>query len=107
MRKDRFWQAALTVQGKIANFDVTYAGAYMDRPTYTLTDYTDYADAYDSALRGIWRGAHDMAALAISITRMPRATTINPQQYIIGTDHFKKMSQEAALRVARRTSRFG
>ncbi len=32
--KDRFWQAALTVQGKIANFDVTYAGAYMDRPTY-------------------------------------------------------------------------
>ena len=30
--KDRFWQAALTVQGKIFDFDVTYAGAYMDRP---------------------------------------------------------------------------
>ena len=30
--KDRFWQAAMTIQGKIANFDVTYAGAYMDRP---------------------------------------------------------------------------
>ena len=29
--KDKFWQAALTIQGKIANFDMTYAGAYMDR----------------------------------------------------------------------------
>ena len=40
--KDRFWQAALTVQGKIANFDVTYAGAYMDRPTSgsTITPIT-------------------------------------------------------------------
>ncbi len=47
VRKDKFWQAALTVQGKIANFDVTYAGAYMDRTTFTLSDYADYADAYD------------------------------------------------------------
>ena len=26
---DDWWQAALTVEGKIGNFDVTYAGAYM------------------------------------------------------------------------------
>ena len=46
--KDRFWQAALTVQGKIANFfDVTYAGAYMDRPRSSSSDYTDYTDAYN------------------------------------------------------------
>ncbi len=32
-RKDQFTQAALTVEGKIWNFDLTYAGAYMDRPT--------------------------------------------------------------------------
>ena len=31
VRKDKFWQAAMTIQGKIGNFDVTYAGAYMDR----------------------------------------------------------------------------
>src|SRR5690348_6707862 len=47
--KDRFWQAALTVEGKISNFfDVTYAGAYMDRPRYTTSDYTDYTVAYDN-----------------------------------------------------------
>ena len=33
--KDRFWQAALTIEGKIGNLDVTYAGAYLDRPKYT------------------------------------------------------------------------
>ena len=36
-RKDKFTQAALTIEGKIANFDVTYAGAYMDRPTFRST----------------------------------------------------------------------
>ena len=48
VRKDRFWQAALTIEGKIANFfDVTYAGAYMDRPRSSTSDYTDYTDAYN------------------------------------------------------------
>ena len=28
---DRWYQAALTVQGKIGNFDVTYAGAHLKR----------------------------------------------------------------------------
>ena len=35
-RKDQFTQAALTVEGKIWNFDLTYAGAYMDRPTESI-----------------------------------------------------------------------
>ena len=46
--QDRFWQAALTVEGKIFDFfDVTYAGAYMDRPDSGENDYADYTDAYD------------------------------------------------------------
>jgi outer membrane receptor protein involved in Fe transport len=90
--KDRFWQAALTVEGKIANFDVTYAGAYMDRPTFSTADYTDYSDAYDQLYEGVGGLAyyfyfHDAAG-----------NTISPQQHIIGTNHFKKLSQE--LRVA-------
>ena len=33
------------IEGKIANFfDVTYAGAYMDRPRSSTSDYTDYTD---------------------------------------------------------------
>jgi hypothetical protein len=29
--KDKFTQVAMTIEGKVANFDVTYAGAYMHR----------------------------------------------------------------------------
>ena len=86
--KDRFWQAALTVQGKIANFDVTYAGAYMDRPTFSTADYTDYSDAYDRLYEYTGGLAyffyfHDAAG-----------NTISPQQFIVGTNHFRKLSQE-------------
>jgi iron complex outermembrane receptor protein len=89
VNKDRFWQAALTIQGKIANFDVTYAGAYMDRPTYTLSDYADYTDAYDQLYESYGGLANyfyfqDAAGALLS----------NPQQFIIGTNHFKKLSQE-------------
>jgi iron complex outermembrane recepter protein len=91
--RDRFWQAALTVQGKIGNFDVTYAGAYMDRPNKGVNDYADYSDAYDRLYQSYgglayWFYFQDAAGNFVS----------NPQQWIIGTNHFKKMSHE--LRIA-------
>jgi iron complex outermembrane recepter protein len=90
-RRDKFTQAALTVQGKIWNFDLTYAGAYMDRPTYSLGDYTDYADAYDQAYEG-------HGGLANYFYYQDAAgNTIDPRQYILGSEHFKKMSQEVRL----------
>jgi outer membrane receptor protein involved in Fe transport len=86
--KDRFWQAALTVEGKIANFDVTYAGAYMDRPTFSTADYTDYSDAYDQLYE-------DVGGLAYYFAFHDAAgNNISPQQFIVGTNHFKKLSQE-------------
>ena len=48
--RDKFTQYALTVEGKIGNFDLTYAGAYMHRPNVQrLSDYTEYTYAYDVA----------------------------------------------------------
>ena len=90
--RDRFWQAALTIEGKIHDFDITYAGAYMDRPNYSLSDYTDYTDAYDR-LYAASGGLAYFYYLDSAGNPLP-----NPQQYIIGTNHFKKMSQE--LRIA-------
>ena len=46
-RNDEFVQAALTIEGKLGNWDLTYAGAYLDRKTFSSSDYTDYAEAYD------------------------------------------------------------
>jgi outer membrane receptor protein involved in Fe transport len=89
--RDKFTQAALTVEGKIWNFDLTYAGAYMDRPTYTVNDYTDYADAYDVAYTYCGGLANCF------YYRDAAGNTIDPRQYIVGTEHFKKMSQEVRL----------
>jgi outer membrane receptor protein involved in Fe transport len=91
--KDRFWQAALTIEGKIANFfDVTYAGAYMDRPRFTTSDYTDYTVAYDNSYESYGGIANYF------YYRDNAGNVINPRQHIVGTDHFTKLSQE--LRVA-------
>jgi len=91
-RRDRFIQAALTIEGKLGNWDLTYAGAYLDRKDYQSSDYTDYAEAYDQLY-------HNAGGLAGYFYFQDNAgNTIDPRQRIIGTDHFKKLSQE--LRVA-------
>ena len=87
--RDQFWQAALTVQGKIYNFDVTYAAAYMDRPNKGISDYADYTDAYDRLYES-YGGLANYFYLQDSAGNF----LSNPQQWIIGTNHFRKQSQE-------------
>jgi iron complex outermembrane receptor protein len=88
--RDHFTQAALTIQGKIANFDVTYAGAYMDRPRFTSNDYNDYTAAYDA----YYQAAGDTGILEALNYHDNAGNLINPRQHIDGTEHFKKLSQE-------------
>ena len=90
-RKDRFTQVALTIQGKISDFDLTYAGAYLDRPTYSLGDYTDYTDAYDAAYES--KGGLANYDYYLDNAGKP----IDPRQYIVGSEHFRKMSHEVRL----------
>ena len=47
-RDDTYWQAAMTIQGKVADLDVTYAGAYLNRKFNTYFDYSDYSFFYDT-----------------------------------------------------------
>ena len=91
-RRDKFIQAGLTIEGKIGNWDVTYAGAYLDRKTAASNDYTDYSEAYDSLYSSVGglAGYFYMENAA--------GADIDPRQQVIGSDHFKKLSQE--LRVA-------
>ncbi|WP_255265855.1 TonB-dependent receptor [Sphingopyxis terrae] len=100
MRTDKFIQAALTIEGKLGNFDVTYAGAYLDRKAYQINDYTDYAEAYDQLYANYtYEGEFQCSGLAGCFFFEDNAgNTIDPRQYIIGTDHFRKLSQE--LRIA-------
>ena len=85
---DRFYQAALTLTGKIANFDVTYAGAYMERKLDAISDYTDYAEAYDQ----LYSGAGGIAGYFYFQDNA--GNTIDPRQYIVENDKFTKWSHE-------------
>ncbi|MHB8530503.1 MAG: TonB-dependent receptor [Caulobacteraceae bacterium] len=84
---DRWVQAALTVQGKIGNYQLTYSGGYFNRALDSLSDYTDYSVAYDAAFGS---GAYWVDASGAPLSR--------PQQEIIGRDRFEKGSNE--LRIA-------
>jgi iron complex outermembrane recepter protein len=91
--KDHFVQAALTIEGKVSIFDITYAGAYMDRPRFTTSDYTDYTDAYDVYYQSLgYLGILDYANYSDDA-----GNQIDPRQHITGTDHFKKLSQEVRI----------
>lgn len=45
---DEWWQAALTIEGKIGSWDLVYSGGYMKRNVVNEIDYSYYTVAYDS-----------------------------------------------------------
>ena len=83
---DRWVQAALTINGKIGRYDLTYVGSYFNRKVNELTDYTDYSVAYDQS--------YGSGAYWTDKNGNPLA---NPQQEIVGTDRFEKGSNELRL----------
>ena len=82
---DKWFQAALTVEGKIGNFDVTYAGSYMKRQVDSELDYSDYAFFYNElAGYGAYWYDNDF-------------NPIVPNQLIVADDSYKKQSHELRL----------
>ncbi len=82
---DRWWQGALTVQGKIGNFDLTYAYAHLKRNQEEQTDYADYGFWYD-ALYGSGAYFSDNSG-----------ALINPSQHISDWDRYTNNSHELRL----------
>jgi outer membrane receptor protein involved in Fe transport len=80
--KDTWVQAALTVEGKIGNFDLVYAGSYLKRHDETASDYTDYSSFYD------YYGSYFFDN---------SGTLINPSQRIEGRDLYTKTSHELRI----------
>ncbi len=79
---DQWYQAALTVQGKIGDLDLTYSGGHMDRWINAASDYTDYSYWYDVK--------YGYGAYWTDNSGNP----VDPSQYIIEKDHFTKDSHE-------------
>jgi iron complex outermembrane recepter protein len=89
--QDDWAQAALTIQGKIGDFDLTYSGGYFDRGLQSQADYSDYTAAYSI-------GYHQAGGNFPSYFTDNAGHQVNPSQRIIGRDHFTKLTQE--LRIA-------
>jgi iron complex outermembrane recepter protein len=79
---DEWMQTALAVEGKIANFDMTFSSSLLKREVDVNSDYSDYAFFYDT-LAGYGAYFYDNAG-----------DLINPSQYINGKDGYTKWSNE-------------
>ncbi|MBP6514358.1 MAG: TonB-dependent receptor [Steroidobacteraceae bacterium] len=83
---DKWIQSSLTVEGKVGNWSLTYAGAYMERSVDVDSDYTDYSFFYD-VFAGYGAYLYDN-----------NYELVDPSQYVEAKDRFNKWSQE--LRIA-------
>jgi iron complex outermembrane receptor protein len=104
--RDSFTQSALTIEGKVSNFDITYAGGWFVRNEHTLSDYSDYTYFYDKYFGSgcNWvttsgnqylqanPGAH---GACYGGTPYPvNSYYTEPQEYVITNGHYTKWSHE-------------
>ena len=83
--KDTWYQAAMTVEGKLGSLDFVYAGSYMSRSVDSQSDYSDYSFFYDT-LFGY--GAYWVDGLN---------NPVEATQYIQAQDRYTKESHEIRL----------
>lgn len=83
--EDKWLSGALTVEGKLGNWDLTITGGHMRRKTETNSDYSDYSYFYD-ALAGYGAYWYDNMG-----------NPVDPTQYIQGIDRYKKSFAEVRI----------
>ena len=88
---DRWMQAAFTVQGRVSNFDVTYAGSYLRRNVDIEQDYSDYTYWYDVlyAADGGDFVSYFYDDLGVQVA--------DPGQFVQGKDRYKRETHELRL----------
>lgn len=84
-KKDEWTQAALTVTGKVGNFDLVYAFSNLNRDIESQSDYSDY---------GFW---YDVVAAYGASAVDNNGDYVNPSQYILAKDKYKKRSHEIRI----------
>jgi outer membrane receptor protein involved in Fe transport len=92
--KDHWTQAALTVQGKVGNFDLVYAYSHLGRDVDSQADYSDYGFWYDT-LAGY--GAYMCSDFDPNAFACAPGTYINPSQHIDAKDGYTKTSHELRI----------
>jgi len=86
-----WYQASLTVEGKLGGLDIVYAGAHLDRNLTSQYDYSGYAEYLEWAYSGYgyecWY--YD-----------PLGGCADPSQYVSGDENFKRTSHELRIQSA-------
>jgi iron complex outermembrane receptor protein len=86
--KDRFENTALTINGKINDYKIVYAGSYLVRNVSQATDYTNYA-------RGKWGYYYQCTGFSTSYDK-PK-TCYTPSGVWTDTERLTHLSQEIRL----------
>lgn len=100
---DSFTQTSLTVEGKISDFDLVYAGGWFDRNEHTVADYSDYSYFYDKFFGsgGNWvtQSGYQylLANPAAHYGTYPPGSYAEPQEFVITNGHYTKWSHELRL----------
>ncbi len=86
--KDKWYQAGLTIEGKIGNFDLTYSGNRLSRDVDASFDYSDYSYWYDNVYTSGY-----FAGLFLNNA----GQRVNPAQSFLNNDSYTKQSHELRL----------
>ncbi len=91
---DQWYQASLTLEGRIGNLDLVYAGAYLDRDSESVDDYSHYAQYLDNYYAYLgeyygYEGCYHREGTTFTCT--------DPSQFITGDETFTKSSHELRL----------
>jgi len=88
--KDRWYQSALTITGKISNLDFIYSGGYMDRKVDNQVDYAQYSQAYEYY-------GYCCYTYLTGDPANPTPPLADPTQYTRNHDKYTKVSHEVRL----------
>lgn len=90
--QDRWYQSALTVEGKVANFDVVYSGGWFERKVDNVVDYSAYTIGYDQAAQAKGATAPNYNNYFVTPNGI-----LDPFLYNANHDKYTKMSHEVRV----------
>ena len=97
INQDKWYQSALTVEGKVANFDILYSGGYFERNVHNVVDYSGYTVAYDGLATDPGTYPYTRYVDCHGVGTPPYCaggTPTNPIQFTNNHDKYTKMSHE-------------
>jgi iron complex outermembrane recepter protein len=100
INEDKWYQSALAVEGKVANFDVLYSGGWFERNVHNLVDYSGYTVGYDAASQlpgatySLTRFVDCAAGTPANNCNGAGGPLTDPTQYTDNHDKYTKMSHE-------------